>query len=250
MALLTVGASPRLFTDFALHDHGCFEIIMDTEGEGIYRIGEKTYPFAPGTVHIIPPNTPHRKTAANGFRDIYLHTDSLAPHGAYGAFVSTEPIVLTDDTSHTMENLFLILLSRYAASNGRDIVTETLFDAVLELIAERATVMPSDPIIDSVLHLIKTSYSDPEFQITNALLSTGYSKDHLRRRFVAAVGMTPGQYLQAVRIRHAKQLLTEKRYLRLSVAEIAALCGYYDPAYFCRVFQKATGMTPLIYANR
>lgn len=250
MALLTVGASPRLFTDFALHDHGCYEIIMDTEGEGVYRIGEKTYPFAPGTVHIIPPNTPHRKTAAGGFRDIYLHTDSLVPRGAYGTFAPTEPIVLTDDPSHTMESLFLILLSRYADSSGRDAVTETLFEAVLELVKERAAVTPSDPIIDSVLHTITTSYSDPEFQITDALLSTGYSKDHLRRRFVAAVGMTPVQYLKDVRIRHAKQLLSERRRLRLSIGEIASLCGYYDPAYFCRTFQKETGMTPLAYANR
>ena len=49
--------------------------------------------------------------------------------------------------------------------------------------------------------------SDPEFQVTQALLATGYSKDHLRRRFVQVTGMTPGQYLRSLRIRKGKQLL-------------------------------------------
>ena len=31
-------------------------------------------------------------------------------------------------------------------------------------------------------------------------------------------------------------------------AEIAAMCGYYDPSYFSRVFKKETGQSPAEYA--
>ncbi len=91
--------------------------------------------------------------------------------------------------------------------------------------------------------------SDPEFQVTQALLATGYSKDHLRRRFVQVTGMTPGQYLRSLRIRKGKQLLEQKALLHLSVSEIAGLCGFYDPSFFCRVFEKEVGMAPSAYSR-
>ena len=61
MPLLLVGASPVSFTDFASHSHDCYEVILNTEGTGTAVIGGAEYPFSPGTIHIIPPNTPHSK---------------------------------------------------------------------------------------------------------------------------------------------------------------------------------------------
>ena len=77
MALLLVGASPNRLRDHELHSHDCYEIIVNTEGEGTAEIGGREYPFSPGSVHVIPPKTPHRKAAPGGFQDIYLRTDTL-----------------------------------------------------------------------------------------------------------------------------------------------------------------------------
>ena len=69
----------------------------------------------------------------------------------------------------------------------------------------------------------------------------GVSKSHLIRVFRAAMGMPPGQYLTAVRIEAAKQLLTHREY---PLEVVASLCGFSGANYLCRVFRKATGMTP------
>lgn len=142
-----------------------------------------------------------------------------------------------------------VLLGRSMLREERDEVTDSLFDIVLRLLAEFARSRAEDPIINGVIHTLAASYSDPEFQVTQALLDTGYSKDHLRRRFEAVTGRTPGQYLKALRMHHAKQMLREKERLNLSVGEIAQMCGFYDPSYFCRSFEKETGMTPSAYAQ-
>ena len=55
MALLHVGSSPVVYTDYALHDHNCYEIIMNVEGTGIAEIAGREIPFSPGTIHVIPP---------------------------------------------------------------------------------------------------------------------------------------------------------------------------------------------------
>ena len=48
MALLHVGASPTVFTDFPVHEHDCYEIILNVEGTGNARIGGGTTPFPRG----------------------------------------------------------------------------------------------------------------------------------------------------------------------------------------------------------
>jgi AraC family transcriptional activator FtrA len=69
----------------------------------------------------------------------------------------------------------------------------------------------------------------------------------LQRRFLAAVGMTPMQYLQVVRIERSKDLLESER---LPVAEIADKVGYQDRVAFGRLFKKMAGMTPAAYRQK
>ncbi len=248
MALLLVGASPTRLMDHELHNHDCYEIIVNTEGEGTAEIDGHEYPFSPGTVHVIPPGLPHQKTAAGGFRDIYLRTDTLNRTDIPGKKERpiTEPLILSDDSCHTMTNLLSILLSRYLIQKETDAVTETLYNAVLQIIEERVTLPPIHPVVSTVIQSITASYSDPDFQVTEALTATGYSKDHLRRCFQQTTGMTPHEYLTDIRIRYARRLLLQK----LPVSEVAMLCGYYDPDYFCRLFRAHTGMPPTSYQKK
>ncbi len=248
MALLLVGASPHRLVDHELHSHDCYEIIVNTEGEGTAEIGGREYPFSPGSVHVIPPAIPHRKTAPAGFRDLYLRTDTLDRTGAVRkkGIVLTEPLILSDDSCHTLTNLLTILLSRYLIQKEADAVTETLYDAVLQMVGAGISLPPVNPVVSRVIQTITASYSDPDFQVTDALTATGYSKDHLRRCFQQATGMTPHGYLTDIRIRYAKRLLLQ----RLPVSEAALLSGYYDPDYFCRIFRAQTGMTPTAYQKK
>ena len=248
MALLLVGASPNRLKDHELHSHDCYEIIVNTEGEGTAEIGGREYPFSPGSVHVIPPEMAHRKTSPGGFRDIYLRTDALnrtdTPRKKERTL--TGPLILSDDSCHTMTNLLSILLSRYLIQKDMDAVTETMYNAVLQMIEESAALPPIHPVVSQVIQRITASYSDPDFQVTEALTATGYSKDHLRRCFQQATGMTPHEYLTDIRIRYAKRLLTQK----MPVSEAALLCGYYDPDYFCRLFRAQTGMPPTAYQKK
>ena len=250
MSLLLVGASPGTLTECSLHSHDCYEVILNTEGEGLAEIGGREYPFSSGTIHIVPPGMLHRKRSDSGFRDLYFHTDTLrsADSTAGLAFTPREPILLTDDASHTMEKLLPLLLERYL-NRGTDAVTEALYGVALRLIEEWTSAVSPDPVIRQLIHAITVSYSDPDFRVTEALLATGYSKDHIRRQFHRVTGMTPNEYLTDVRIQYAKRLLRQKDRLCLSIGEIAWMCGFYDAAYFCRLFRKTVGAAPSEYAR-
>ncbi len=67
------------------------------------------------------------------------------------------------------------------------------------------------------------------------------TETYFRRLFQQVYQQTPSQYRTRLRIAKSRDLLLDGR---LSVNEIARLCGYEDAAYFSRVFKQATGACP------
>jgi len=55
------------------------------------------------------------------------------------------------------------------------------------------------------------------------------------------------EHLNEVRVRHAKELLTETDQ---SISVISENIGYADQSYFGKVFKKLVGLTPLQYRNK
>lgn len=74
----------------------------------------------------------------------------------------------------------------------------------------------------------------------------GYSQYHFLRRFKATFGLTPYQYLTALRVRAAQQWL--ERPDRRSLGWIASQCGFHHTASLIRAFRKRVGVTPARYA--
>lgn len=244
MAFVYIDTSPRLFTYAGAHTHTEWEIILTLEGEGATLIGDQKFPFRPGSVHLVPPNTPHVKQSPAGFKDIYIRVDTLAP---YGLGEHTPPFGVEDDGLQTVSTLMKGMLYRYLQENKPDPVIAQMCELVLQLIVEQRSLPTGDPVVEQVRNFLALNYNDPELSLSQALCATGYQKDYVRRRFVAVCGLTPGEYLSSLRMDKAKTLLLGKKKPGLSVADIGAMCGYFDARYFSRAFKKHTGLSPEEY---
>lgn len=64
------------------------------------------------------------------------------------------------------------------------------------------------------------------------------------RRFKAAIGNLPSEYIQRVKVEHAKKLLEGGSE---NIKEVSYSTGYEDTNYFRDVFKKHTGLTPQQY---
>ena len=72
-----------------------------------------------------------------------------------------------------------------------------------------------------------------------------YNPDYLERAYHLERRISIREAVHDRRIKEVRaQLLLQRG---KGVAEVAALCGYSDPAYFRRVFKRATNMTPCGY---
>jgi transcriptional regulator GlxA family with amidase domain len=67
------------------------------------------------------------------------------------------------------------------------------------------------------------------------------------RRFRAATGMAPLEYVHTLRIEHAKHLLERST---LPVDDVGREVGYEDPRFFARVFRRSVRLTPVQYRRR
>lgn len=75
----------------------------------------------------------------------------------------------------------------------------------------------------------------------------GMSPRNLVRRFKAATGHLPGEYLQRLRIGAARELLERGG---MPLQRIAEAVGYEDLGYFRALFKRHLGMTPMEYRER
>ena len=64
------------------------------------------------------------------------------------------------------------------------------------------------------------------------------------RRFKNACDITPGQYLQALRIEQARKLLETST---MPLENLINAVGYEDLSSFTRLFKKTTGLSPSQY---
>jgi AraC-like DNA-binding protein len=85
------------------------------------------------------------------------------------------------------------------------------------------------------------SRSNGQVDLRELSRRTGFSREHLIRRFREQVGLTPKAYANIVRFNHA---LTCAHRREASWAEIANDCGYYDQAHLIRDFQRYAGRAP------
>jgi two-component system response regulator YesN len=98
-------------------------------------------------------------------------------------------------------------------------------------------------LIQTAIRYIEEHY---EKRITLLEISEmlGISAGYFSSLFSQKMGKTFSDYVNWVKICHAKRLLEEHQYL---VYEVAEMLGFENAYYFSRVFKKVTGMTPTEY---
>ena len=75
----------------------------------------------------------------------------------------------------------------------------------------------------------------------------GVSANYLCTLFKQDLNCSVFDFLTQTRIEHAKEML---RHEQVKIYEIALAVGYGEPKYFCRVFKKTTGLSPMEYRQR
>lgn len=87
---------------------------------------------------------------------------------------------------------------------------------------------------------------DGNIDFAEMAASIGVGRTLFFERFKRTTGQTPNQFLQALRVKRAQQLLTKSN---LSTAEVALAAGFTDQPHMTKIFRRLAGTTPARYRS-
>jgi transcriptional regulator GlxA family with amidase domain len=159
--------------------------------------------------------------------------------------------VITTGGPATWEELALYLIARYAGEAAAVQASKVflLGDRGEGQLVYAALLRPrrhEDAVIADAQAWIADNYALPN-PVARLVKQSGLTERTFKRRFTAATGYAPIDYVQTMRIEEAKQLLESST---LAVEQVGTAVGYEDPTFFRRLFKRSTGVTPSRYRQR
>ena len=237
------------------HIHDRCELLYITEGSAEMYIGNTKYTLLPHSLAIISALEPHDLTPTSyPYTRIGMHIDTSQLGGI--GIPSNLSALLKDhaeDFCHVIapkdqdyvERLAREIFDEYM---GRDEMSEKLctmlFHELLIRIYRTNPEMFPSPDKDNEMEEAKR-YLDRHFAedvSVNDLAGRFFlTPSHFIVRFKKHTGYTPCKYKGMRRIDRARTLLVDRR---LTLGEVAEMCGYADLNSFVRSFRQATNVTP------
>lgn len=218
------------------HSHPGVELVLISEGACRITADEESFECRAGTMLVVPPES--------------LHDQVCLGHVINSFIVFHCPPEVFDPACRLVdlnEDPWCIRLFRLVCelSEGKryDLCEGVLLSllAALRRLEERQRKDPElHPGLRKATELLETEFVHP-WSMEELARRAGISHSYLRRLFERNFQISPQRYLQNIRMAHARQYLLNTW---VTVAEVAALCGYADSNYFTRLFRQLHRCTP------
>ncbi|WP_068303973.1 helix-turn-helix domain-containing protein [Pararhodobacter sp. CCB-MM2] len=244
--------------ELSAHRHArLHQLLHLAEGDGSVSLEEQRHPLPPGTLVNVPMGVVHGFRFQPGTRGLVLTfaaemLDESLRTGEGLREVLALPRVLPapSEIGQTMAAIF-------DAYSGRDFARAQILRSLSGLVlgqtaraiategAPRGTAAQSD-LLARFEALIEMHYLQ-HWSVADYARKLAVSAPHLSRVTRAATGRPASGLIEERLIREARRNLA---YTNLPVSRIAYALGFEDPAYFTRVFTRATGLSPRAFRQR
>lgn len=167
------------------------------------------------------------------------------------SFAGERDRIVTAGGVTSWQDLALHLISRLCGTQDA-IRTAKIFllsdhaDGQLPFAVLAPRVQTHDAVIGECQEWIAEHY-DCQNPVASMTARSGLKPRTFARRFLAATGYHPVEYVHALRVEEAKQMLETDT---IGVEEIGRVVGYEDPAFFRRLFKRKAGVTPAAYRRK
>lgn len=222
------------------HSHTLWEMIYYTRGPVALTLGDRRHVLPAGTFVCQPPGVLHGEEGLDTFDNYFFSV------GDRGILPDREIIVsdtINGAIGHQITQMHLIFHTRPV--NYR-LLCEAHLNTITQYVMSRlGSEWKMNPHVEKYTMALLTRASDSGFRLSDLNGTVPFSPDHFRLLFRQAMGCTPHEYLNRIRIMRARDLLAGRsRGNPLSIADIAAMSGFSDPLYFSRCFRRVTGVAP------
>ena len=180
---------------------------------------------------------------------IWLHFDGANARAFYDEITRIHGTVFRVNDENTIYQAAYDLVKSCAAPNSQSPYPEMqrsfkLLQFLSNLLLPRPVLKsPQNTLIESAQAFIQVHLAD-HLRVSDLAQEFGLSTSHFSRLFHEVVGMPPYEYIQNMRLSHAKELLMTTT---LSIREIAFWVGYTNETAFTSIFTEKIGISPRNY---
>lgn len=216
------------------HTHNCHEIVLYTQGNGYVEANEKKFIYEAGSIGFMPRDVRHNEINIVPSKNVFI------------GFLYGDDIEMLDcgfyKADKHISSLFFEIAEemQFQKKDFSKMMSCKLKQLMLEIIRNTET----DKTEDDFSYILNYINENLGGDISNEQLSrmSYYSTDRFRHLFKEKTGMSPKHYIMEARLKKAQSLLTEGE---KSITEISELCGFYDLAYFSKMFKKRFDSSPV-----
>lgn len=122
--------------------------------------------------------------------------------------------------------------------------TLRMFLALHPVSSEESRMSQKQRYAEQAAEYLHHHYNKRNISIEMLAEELGLSRSYLRNIFFELYGISPQQYIRALRLGHAQDLLSRTRE---PISQVAAACGYDDTLQFSKYFKRNTGVSPSLY---
>lgn len=228
--------------------------IQCTEGCGTLILADASYQVPPGCGMLIPPGCSHMYRG-NGCS---WYVNFLCCGGALIQEI-TRQLGLTAAGAYQLSQPGRILqyedeIAKIYQANGIGChlaLSKLLYQLLVDLsqdirLSQAGQSAPQNEKLHQVICYIQEHFAE-NIGLTEIAASAGLSREYLCQIFKKHTGSTLLEHLTETRLSEAKVMLLA--HPEKTIGEIARLCGFDSPSYFCYVFKKNEHMTPRQFAQ-
>ena len=213
------------------------------KGSGIMKVGGKEYRLVPGTLFFNFPFHPFRIECSNDFTFLYISFNGEGTQELLANFnVSTDNC--TFNNFHNLSEFWMKAVRRINQTNAIALTESVLMYSLSYINEETGLNLQKSSRFESVLKYVNSNYKNQDISVMKVADMFFYNKKYLSSLFAKETGQKFTNYINTLRVQHAKTLLDSGV---PSILEISAKCGFSDSHYFSKVFKKHTGMSPTQY---
>jgi transcriptional regulator GlxA family with amidase domain len=178
---------------------------------------------------------PKVKLAAGSILNLSCEAEGIITAGGVTAWqdLALHIIVRLCGTQHALRTAKIFLLSGHE-------------DGQLPFASMCRRLQSNDAIVAKCQQWIAENYTCPN-PVSSMTEYSGLEPRTFARRFRAATGYVPMDYVHALRIEEAKQIIETEGG---DVDEAGYRVGYEDPTFFRRLFKRKVGLTPAAYRRK
>ena len=224
-----------------------YYLMYIVSGEAMVYNGDKYVIANEGSIIVFPPNKGYKHINKDvPISYFWVHfTGSDVPSilSRYG--INQFPIMNKANGENKISNRFQKLFDGFSKNDKfRDYDLSALLDRLLVEIGRAISAVQSEKaLFAKSIRYINEFYYKP-IRITELAKMENVSMTTYNLHFKRQMGMSPTQYILALRMHSAKELLESSK---LPIRDIGAMCGYDDFNFFTKVFKKYTNKSPSAY---